>query len=426
MKVVCVTPAELWMNPRVIKESRAILENQIDVEIVCGSFNEQGTAPRHPKIPEMLEISYVHFGPKQKNRQRYLHQAARRVLSRRLIGLGFRSMRLVELGHVDAVPLLAAQTCRISADLYIAHYIAALPAVARAAARHGTAYAFDAEDFHLGELPDAPEHALDKDVIRAIEARYLPGAAYVSAASPMIAEAYAENYGIALPTVILNVFSKENAPACPTRQGSTHPGPSLYWFSQTIGPGRGLETALEAIARAESRPHFYLRGKPATGYESRLRDLAEQAGAADRLHILAPAPPDELEQLGANFDLGFIGEVDVTRNRQIALTNKLFSYILSGVPCLASDIPAHRSIAPELGEAMTLFPLGDAKELAALLDRFLQDSDRLAAARKHAWDLGQKRFNWEVEQRKLLRTVSSVLTPGKIDAKCSRTAIQCN
>ena len=50
-------------------------------------------------------------------------------------------------------PLTAAAK-RVPADLYIAHYPAALPAAAIAARRHGALYAFDAEDFHLGDLPD--------------------------------------------------------------------------------------------------------------------------------------------------------------------------------------------------------------------------------------------------------------------------------
>ena len=73
--------------------------------------------------------------------------------------------------------------------------------------------------------------------------------------------------------------------------------------------------------------------------------------------------------------------VCMINNRRIALTNKLFSYILGGVPCLASDIPAHLRIAPELGEAMRLFPESDAEALAGLLDWFLYNADRLAQTR---------------------------------------------
>lgn len=405
-RICIVTPGALGSNPRVVKEADAL--HSAGFEVTTISTRTLARLDQHDEAvlqsrrwtSERLDL---------RNRWFWWLKRASQIGAR----AAYQTAALpawAERAHSPFTPPLKSRAARNTADLYIAHYVAALPAAARAAARHGAAYAFDAEDFHPGDLPDTPEHALEKDLIRAIEARYLPGAAYVSAASPMIAEAYAETYGIARPVVVLNVFPKANAPAGPTRRGSARPGPSLYWFSQTIGPGRGLETALKAIAQAASRPHLYLRGTPATGYEAYLRDLAEQDGTASRLHILKPAPPDDLERLGAAFDLGFIGEVEATHNRRIALTNKLFSYILGGVPCLASDIPAHRRIAPELGEAMTLFPASDAKALAGLLDRFLYNADRLAAARRHAWELGQNRFNWDQQKVELLETIAGVNT----------------
>src|SRR5581483_4675772 len=84
---------------------------------------------------------------------------------------------------------------RISADLYIAHYPAALPAAAKAARIHRAHYAYDAEDFHLGDWPDGPAHETRRRLLRAVESRYLPKCAYVTAASPGIADAYAEAYG---------------------------------------------------------------------------------------------------------------------------------------------------------------------------------------------------------------------------------------
>jgi glycosyltransferase involved in cell wall biosynthesis len=285
-----------------------------------------------------------------------------------------------------------------------------LPAAAGAAAKHGAAYAFDAEDFHLGDAPETPDTALARRLIQDIESRYLPGASYLTAASPMIADAYAETYKVNQPKVVLNVFPRGHAPLSPMPRGSAVPGPSLYWFSQTIGPGRGIETALEAIARAATAPHLYLRGTPAAGYDHALHELARRHGVADRLHILAPGAPKEMERLGTQYDLGFSGETGFSRNNSWALGNKLFSYLLGGVPIMASDIPSHRAIAPQLGEAMSLFPIGDASALAGLLDRLLLDPARLAAARAHAWRLGQERYCWEVEQHNLVAAVGCALS----------------
>lgn len=415
-KICIVSPGHLSTNPRLVKEALALKSVGFEVAVIHGSFKAWGEKADRSIADDIGSTSAVAFGPIQAPLSTYLRQTLVRRTADALVGFGRVSRPILEAAHAPIVADLVKETAKVRADLYIAHYVAALPAAAQAAKRHGALYAFDAEDFHLGDLPDAPEHAREKRIIRGIESRYLPGAAYVTAASPMIAEAYAETYRIPLPTTVLNVFPKRNAPSRPTPRGNAAPGPSVYWFSQTIGPGRGLETAIEAVIRAESRPHLFLRGTPAGRYWDELRRLAAQAGAGERLHFLDPAPPDELERLGAIYDIGYVGELAKTQNRQIALTNKVFSYLLGGVPSLASDIPAHQRIASDLGAAMSLFEIGNAAVLAVALDALLLDPPRLAAARTQAWTLGQDRYNWEAEAPKFFEPIQAVLSERKRSA----------
>jgi glycosyltransferase involved in cell wall biosynthesis len=63
---------------------------------------------------------------------------------------------------------------------------------------------------------------------------------------------------------------------------------------------------------------------------------------------------------------------------------------------------AHQMIAPEIGEAAMLFPTDDAAALADAIDAFRLDKGALARSRRAAWALGQDRFNWDVEARRLV------------------------
>lgn len=409
MRICLISPGHLSTNPRLVKEARALSACNHSVSIVCGRYLPWGWKQDQALIDPRWDVSHVPFGPKEAPKLTYAAQTIRRRVATTLVRAGLSAGSIVEAAHGPVVPALLRTALAVPADLYIAHYVAALPAAAAAAKKHGAAYAFDAEDFHPGDAPETPENALDRRLIHDIESRYLPGAAYLTAASPMIADAYAEAYVVARPKVVLNVFPRSHAPPSPTTSGVAAPGPSLYWFSQTIGAGRGLETAVEAIARAASTPHLYLRGTPAAGYADALRRQAEALGVGQRLHFLAPEAPASMERLGAEFDLGYVGELSQTKSRQIALTNKLFSYLLGGVPIVASDIPAHRAIAPALGDAMCVFPTGDAASLASAIDAFILDRGRLAAARRHAWTLGQQRYCWDVEQGVVLDAVEGAL-----------------
>jgi hypothetical protein len=59
----------------------------------------------------------------------------------------------------------------------------------------------------------------------------------------MIADAYSAKYNVR-PAPIHNTFSI-NFAAAPNRRGPVR----LYWFSQTLGPGRGLGDVITAVGR---------------------------------------------------------------------------------------------------------------------------------------------------------------------------------
>lgn len=402
--IVIVTPGQLASNPRAVKEAEALHEAGHRVHVVATQVADFVESRDQAVLSHAgFKVTRVPFS----NRYFWLLD---RVLQQ---GSDFahclsQTQRTADFALSAMTRRLTKVALDIPADLYIAHYVPALPAAARAARKYGALYSFDAEDYHLGDLPDFPKHAHQKALIRRIEQTYLPGAAYVTAASPMIAEAYAETYGIPVPTTILNVFSRKNAPDAHTPRGTASPGPSLYWFSQTIGPGRGLETAIEALSRSRFRPHLYLRGTPAAGYQRVLQDLAAAQGVADRLHFLEPIAPDKLERAAAIYDIGFVGERPDTKNRAIALTNKLFSYWTSSLPTLVSVIPAHLPFVRKHPEFIR--PFTDPASLAAILDGWLGDPSQLADARQAAFQAAQDTYNWDREKNEVLKLVDRALS----------------
>lgn len=404
-RICIVTPGQLGSNPRVVKEAAALADAGHEVRVIAtrvASFVE----PRDQAI--LAHAAFTAERVSFDRRGYWLAQRLRQVIARRVWSL-VPSRALAAPAYSPMSRGLTSAAQAFPADLYVAHYVAALPVVAQAARRYGAAYAFDAEDFHLGDLPDSPENALEKQLISLIETQYLPGAAGVTAAAPGIANAYTAEYGIEPPTVVLNTFPKAQAPKSSTPRGWVSPGPTLYWFSQTIGPGRGLECAITAISKARCAPHLHLRGTSARGYATALRGLAGQLGVADRLHIHPPAAPDEMVRLAVEYDLGLVSETGETRSRRIALTNKQFTYLLAGVPAVMSDLPAHVSFATEAVGAVHLYRAEDAQSLANALDDLLCVPDRLGKARARAFALGQERFNWETEAPILLASISRAI-----------------
>lgn len=387
---VCfVTPGHLSTDPRLVKEADAVTERGGRVSVVTGRFLPwamQTDAVFRSRPWHHVEVP---FGP-HAGRPNWLAQSLVRHSSRvvgRLTGAG----RLREAGFHPAMLALERAARGIAADLYVAHNLAALPAAARAARAHGSGYAFDAEDDHVDELPDTPgcatERALRDELLRA----WLPGAAFVTASSPMIADTLRERYGRAF-TVIRNVFPLVDAAGL--AQPSIAPAPGFYWFSQTIGPDRGLEQMLQILSAMRTRATLCLRGAVQPGYGQRLG-----AGPIEWLPVVEPA---QVVRSCAGYAAGLSLETGTVRNHQRCLSNKVFAYLLAGTPVVLSDTPAQRALAAELGAAAVLIDLGRPREAAAQLDAWLGDaSGRLEAARA-AWRIARERYNWDREKHAFL------------------------
>ena len=306
---------------------------------------------------------------------------------------------------------------RTPADLYVAHNLSALPAAARAAAHHGAALGFDAEDFHRGELADTPENRPARALTVRVEDAYLPRCDYVTAASDGIARAYAEAVGIDEPAVILNVFPLAERGGVVPDAALTSEVPegsrSLFWFSQTIGAGRGLEDALAALPLLPDDVVLSLRGQWAPGYERTFMREAEALGVGRRVRVLPTVPPAHLIPLAARHDVGLALERAEPINRDLCLTNKLFTYLTAGIPSVATDTTGQRSVGEDIPQAVRLVPAGDpaafAREAAFLLDA----GDR---ARRAASDAAESRYNWEAEQSTLLALWAEVFASRKVSA----------
>jgi glycosyltransferase involved in cell wall biosynthesis len=119
------------------------------------------------------------------------------------------------------------------------------------------------------------------------------------------------------------------------------------------------------------------------------------------------AAPDQMVGLAAAYDIGLSLETEVTESRRLCLTNKIFTYLLAGVPVMMSDTPAQRILAPDLGAAAALVSLTDPEGMAGALDRLAQSAAALNEAKATASRLGRQRYNWDVEKQVLLDSVAS-------------------
>jgi hypothetical protein len=280
--------------------------------------------------------------------------------------------------------------------------LAAAAAIGRTA---GVPYALDLEDFHSAEQDDSPAARVAHGLAERIERAVLPGAAFLTAGSAAIAAAYGETYGVRAITVNNAFPLPARAPVLTSGLGA---GLRLYWFSQTIGPRRGLEDAIRAMGEGGIPGELHLRGRVEAAYLESLVRLAEALAPGLKVVQHDPAPPDSMVELCAGYDVGLSLEQGHVLNRALCLTNKAFTYILGGLAVAFTDTPGQRALAEDLGEGAIIYRPGDIRGLAAGLTRWAQDETGLQRAKTAAWDAAARRWHWEhpLERGALLQAVA--------------------
>lgn len=402
-----ITPGHVSSAPRVVKEADALAAAGYRVHVVAGRHFAQ-VVPFDDALVAAAPWTYhsVCSSPGGAIVRKLARRIARDVLVGRPEAAPMTAARAI---HAD-VTRLTAVAARTGANLLIGHCLGGIAAAGIAAERMSARFGCDLEDFHDAETDAALNDPAQRNATQRLQRVFLPRAAHLTAASPLIARAYEQAYRVR-PQVVLNVFSLREAPAAPSKRPpvSANAPARLYWFSQTIGPGRGLEAMVAIVGRMRTPVELHLRGFGASDYASKLMALARTHGMERAVRFQPPAPAGEMVRLAADADLGLSIEEAEPLNRDLCLTNKIFVYLLAGLPQLLSGTTAQTALAPELGEAALLGDLARAEETAARIDAFLGDHARVMRARESAWRIARARFCWDREKEKFLASVRSVI-----------------
>lgn len=311
---------------------------------------------------------------------------------------------LPERSQIRSYDELVRAAKELKADLYIGHSLGALAIVSNAAKFNNAKVGFDYEDYHRGETAAAPSLELAR--ISYLENKYIPRIYYVSAASPMIAQKISEHFPNLNKRIftILNCFPLSQQPEFQNKKiGDTTL--QLFWFSQTIGLNRGLEILLEALLQLNDPSiHLTLAGRCNEDFKQYIHKY--NGNINDQIHFAGIIPPNELPEFVSRFDVGLALEPGFSENNNIALSNKIFTYLLAGNALILSETPMQKAfnLAYSIGKS---FELGNVSQLKKILIAY-KDPDVLEQQRLQNYRLAKDLLNWDVESEKLANCISEI------------------
>ena len=187
---------------------------------------------------------------------------------------------------------LTRAALQMPADLYIAHYPAALPAVARRRGDTARATPTTRRIFTWATGPTIPPTISSAGWCarsRAATCRAVPTS---PPPRPVIAEAYARGLRHRAPARACSMsFRSGQAPPGPTPQGDACPGHRSTGSRRPSAPIAGSSARCARSAWRARRPHLYLRGTPAAGYRRAVAGACARGGAAAACICCLPTSP---------------------------------------------------------------------------------------------------------------------------------------
>lgn len=128
----------------------------------------------------------------------------------------------------------------------------------------------------------------------------------------------------------------------------------------------------------------------------------------DRIVVLPRVPYDDLPPYTASADVGILLYRNDCRNNYYCAPNKLFEYMMMGLPVIATNYPGMRALVEGEGVGLCVDP-EDPKEIAAAVNRMAADPKTRTAMSANGLRLSVERYNWENESRRLFEHYRSLL-----------------
>jgi glycosyltransferase involved in cell wall biosynthesis len=396
LRILIISSGNPCRNPRPVKEAETLGRAGYDVTLLTpgistnlASIDRELTASgpyRHEAVAFRSGVCSVVF-------RKLKHRLALHATS-----LGLQSVHA--LGPAD--PLMRRANA-FNADLTIVHN--EIPFwIGCQLLRRGRRVAADFEDWHSEDLLPVDRRNRPLRLLRAVEAELMCRAAYKSTTSAALSQALASRYAGTAPIVLTNSFPLQSNP----RLGEPGTPPAFFWFSQTLGPGRGLEAFIETWTQTTQPSRLVLVGESRSGYERKLFARLPAAFAA-RVSVQALVTPTQLPSLIAQHDIGLALEQSSIVNRDLTITNKILQYLNAGLAIVATPTAGQCEVLRRAPGVGLCIDFTQPHQGAAALDIWLRDPAALRQVQRTARSAAESIFSWEREAPKLLAAVSAAL-----------------
>ncbi|MBX3168062.1 MAG: glycosyltransferase [Candidatus Eremiobacteraeota bacterium] len=278
-------------------------------------------------------------------------------------------------------------------DICIAHDLDALWAAQATALSCGSALVYDNH-----EIWNEQHFLSDREEIvfwNQWEARLAPSVDAWVTVNRSLAEVLRRRYGVEALAVHNCPQRRKLRPKLRGCMKESFQGRPVAIFSGGFHLGRGLEEMV-AAALLQKEVAIVLQGFGPL--EAPLRRLAEEQRAP--VHFLPKAPYRELTDLCSQADIGVMPVLPDCLNSYYCSPNKMFDYMMAGLPVVAADLPEMAALGHQCGNTV-LYDAHSPNDLAEKLVDLAQ-SPHLSEMARSSREWAETTYNWEKECARLV------------------------
>lgn len=383
-----ITGQHLVSNPRVWKEANILASAGFKVSIFTTWYSSQKLEEDYTllnpginysaslnMIPSLLQFPVIVYAKAIKQ----------------LANLIFRYLQIsTEYQEVYLPKKQLKEISRNQCDLYICHQEAGL-FLGNKLIQYGQKVAFDIEDYYS-------EDYLNKyrpvNLLKNAEAFAIQNAVFVTCPSESMAKSlqHIYNFGKEI-SVVYNSFPIE----VEIHLSSKKIAKSFLWFSQTIGPGRGIEELLKALHLVETNTEVHFVGNVNDEYKEFI--TSELKGTKHIIKFVPLLKHNELLDYIKNFEVGLALEPSLPLNKDLTISNKILLYLQSKLRVIASKTTGQLELSGSFKDQLVYVDIVDPIDFSGGIKKILHTTPKMLT---YHFD---KKYSWEFSATKLISLV---------------------